>query len=274
MGSLKAYPQEALPCAGSSRCRLLAGTRGPRLGPELQVTITFGGLSMKSRLGFGVMLATVAAIFTFGMATLTRADAKKAWSIKADYIEACSCHLFCSCYFYARPEGGHMCEFNNAIRVASGNVGDVKLDGCLFWMSGDLGGDFSKGEMKSAVITFDPKVTKEQRDAILVITGKLYPVHFQKMETDEAKITWEQKADGSAHATLGDKAEVTLTPVKDGDKQAVLTGVKYWGAARNDGFRLCRSTHWYKGHGFDYRHEDKNGFTIHLESEGVLDEKP
>lgn len=27
------------------------------------------------------------------------------WAIKADYIEACSCHLFCPCYFQHRARG-------------------------------------------------------------------------------------------------------------------------------------------------------------------------
>src|SRR5437764_222295 len=69
----------------------------------------------------------------------------KTWSINADYIEACSCHLFCPCYFNTGPEGGMMCEFNNAVKIAEGHVGDVKVDGLKFWVSGDLGGDFSKG---------------------------------------------------------------------------------------------------------------------------------
>src|SRR5688500_12879150 len=84
---------------------------------------------------------------------------QKTWSIRADYIEACSCSLFCSCYFNTKPEGGKMCEFNNAVKVTEGHVGDVKVDGLKFWLSGDLGGDFTKG-MKGAVVTFEPKTTK------------------------------------------------------------------------------------------------------------------
>src|SRR5215467_13820518 len=66
------------------------------------------------------------------------------WSVKADYIEACSCHLFCPCYFNTGPEGGHHCEFNNAVKIAEGHVGDVKVDGAKFWLSGDLGGDWPR----------------------------------------------------------------------------------------------------------------------------------
>lgn len=199
-------------------------------------------------------------------------DPAKTWSLSWDYIEACSCHLFCACYFYTSPEGGHMCQFNNAVKVASGHVGAVKVDGCKFWMSGDLGGDFSKGEMKAGVLTFDPAVTKEQQEAIQFLVGKVYPVKWGKLEVDVAPITWEQKGDDS-YAKLGDVAEVKLTAFKQDGKQTVIHDLRYWGAQKNTGIHLAKSTHWYKGHGFDYKFADMNGFTIHIESEGALEEK-
>ena len=61
--------------------------------------------------------------------------------------------------------GEHYCKFNNAYKVNKGHYGDVKLDGAKFWLAGDLGGDFSKGQMDWAVLTFDPSVKPEQRQA-------------------------------------------------------------------------------------------------------------
>jgi hypothetical protein len=189
------------------------------------------------------------------------------WSVKADYIEACSCHLFCPCYFNTGPEGGHHCEFNNAVKIAEGHVGDVKVDGAKFWLSGDLGGDWAKG-MQGAVLTFDPAVTPEQQKAIQFLVGKIYPVKWGKVEVDKAPITWEVKG-MDAHAKLGDKADVVLVGVKDASgKQSVLTNVTYWGAQKNNGFYLAKGTHHYKGHGYDYTHKEKNGFMIHIESSG------
>ncbi|KAF0241983.1 MAG: hypothetical protein FD180_4175 [Planctomycetota bacterium] len=220
---------------------------------------------MKIRFAFAAACAAAALIV---FAPDSRADGKKKWSVKADYIEGCSCHLMCSCYFNTGPEGGHMCEFNNAVKIAEGFVGDIKVDGCKFWLSGDLGGDFSKGEMKGCVVTFDTKVTKEQQEALVFLINKIYPVTWKKLQTDTADITWEKKDDGTSHAKCGDKGEITLTPFKQDGKQTVIENLKYWGAQKNTGFFLCKSSHWYKGHGYDYKHEDKNGFTIHLESEG------
>ena len=194
----------------------------------------------------------------------------KTWSVKADYIEACSCHLFCTCYFNTSPEGGMMCEFNNVIKITEGHVGDVKLDGAKIWISGDLGGDFTK-PLKSAVITLEPTATKEQGEAIKFLIGKIYPFKWQKVAVDKAPITWE-KSGMNGHAKLGNgQGEVTLVGVKGADgKQAVLQNVKYWGAQKNTGFFLAKGTHHYKGHGHNYSLKDMNGFFIHIESAGTM----
>src|SRR5262249_12406996 len=113
-----------------------------------------------------------------------------AWDFNATIIEACSCPMFCQCYFNTQPADHpgccppnsdpkappRYCRFNNAFKVNHGSFGKVKLDGALFWVAGDLGGDFSKGEMTWAVAHFDPSVTKEQRDGISAALAKIYPV--------------------------------------------------------------------------------------------------
>jgi hypothetical protein len=199
-----------------------------------------------------------------------RAAGDKTWAIKADYIEACSCSLFCSCYFNTGPEGGSMCEFNNAVKIAEGHVGDVKVDGAKFWLSGDLGGDFTKG-MKSAVITLEPNTTKEQEKAIVFLVTKVYPVKWKSVAVDRAPIVWEKNG-VNGHAKLGNgKGEVTLKGVTDGTgQQTVIRNLKYWGAQKNNGFYLAKGTHRYKGHGHNYSHKDRNGFFIHIESSGSL----
>jgi hypothetical protein len=155
-------------------------------------------------------------------------------------------------------------------------VGDVKVDGAKLWLSGDLGGDFSKGQMRGAVLTFDTAVTPKQREALKVLMGKIYPVKWNAfdVETKSAPILWERKGD-LGHAKLGaGEGEVTLTAFKSPDgKQSVLQNVAYWGAQKNGGFELAKSEHHYKGHGYDYSYKDRNGFFISIESSGKLDQK-
>ena len=96
------------------------------------------------------------------------------WAMNATVIEACSCPMFCQCYFNTKPaahgahEGhgaGHFCRANNAYKVNKGHFGSTPLDGAKFWMAGDLGGDFSKEHYDWAVLTFEPSLAKARRDA-------------------------------------------------------------------------------------------------------------
>src|SRR6201988_5579087 len=61
-----------------------------------------------------------------------------AWRMKADYVEACSCHLFCPCYFNKHAQHP-MCEFNMAVTVREGHSGNVDLANTKYWLTGDLG---------------------------------------------------------------------------------------------------------------------------------------
>src|SRR6185295_20297935 len=74
--------------------------------------------------------------------------AAPAWDFNATIIEACSCPMFCQCYFNSRPAGPgccskpddpalktRFCRFNNAFRVNHGTYGGTKLDGAKFWVA-------------------------------------------------------------------------------------------------------------------------------------------
>jgi hypothetical protein len=220
-------------------------------------------------------LVATLALAAVGVSTVgadNAAVAKKTWAVKADYIEACSCNLFCQCYFATGPEGGEFCEFNNAIRIRKGHVGDTKVDGLKFWLSGDLGDNFADGEMKSAVLTYDQGTTPAQKEAIQFLVGKLYPVKWSKIQVDEQPIFWERKgSEGVAMLGDGTIAKVELKGVVNPDgKIATIRDLTYWGAQKNDGFELAKSVHHYKGNGFDYALKNKNGFFITVESHGDM----
>src|SRR5689334_11757412 len=179
-----------------------------------------------------------------------KTQAAPQWSMNATIIEACSCPMFCQCYFDDKPAAHAMagmsdmekyCKFNNAFRINKGSYGATKLDGAKFWVAGDLGGDFSKGQMDWAVLTFDPSVTKDQRDAIGKILGHVYPVKWNSFTVaKDADMEWTAEAT-SAHARLGGGkvAEVALRHPQAsamGDGPIVIKNLKYFGVPRNEGF--------------------------------------
>lgn len=238
-----------------------------------------------------VFAAAIAALPALALA----ADKKPEWSMNATIIEACSCPMFCQCYFATKPAGHatkaadhaghdhgahaghdhggggmeHFCRANNVFRVNKGSYDGVKLDGAKFWVALDLGDDFSDGTMKWAVITFDPAVTPKQREGILAALHALYPVGWEQAPQVGADLPIEWKHDGDrAVAKLdgGRGGEVVLNGgavMRNGKDPVVIRNLKYWGAPRHDGFVLMPNEveAWRIGpNAFEYK--GTNGFMI------------
>jgi hypothetical protein len=209
------------------------------------------------------------------------------WSMNATIIEACSCPMFCSCYFGSGHPSGHhnmeshaeehFCRFNNAFRVNKGQYNGVKLDGAKFWVAGDLGGDFSKGQMDWAVLTFDKAMTKEQRDGIAAIVGHLYPVQWNSLTTAEGEMSWEAGPTQSRALLDGGRtAEVALAKggFGEGGQTPVIKGLQYWAANHNDGFVLMPNTvETYHAGPKPFEFKGTNGFMITVDIHGSA-EKP
>ena len=197
------------------------------------------------------------------------------WQARLQYIEACSCDLFCPCYFNDHAShqstGEHKCTFNMGTRVLAGKNGDVDLAGMKFWLAGDLGADWgTKGQADWLVVTFEPKATKQQKDALMPILTKIYPVKWNSVQMDTSDITWSISPDGkTAYAKLANgNGEVKLTRFggTNPDKAAEISNVRYFAATWNSPFALYHSDHYYKGFGKSYQLHHANGFTITVES--------
>jgi hypothetical protein len=229
------------------------------------------------------VLLVLAALGLLVVAMSAFAKDAKDWNFKATIIEACSCPMFCQCYFNDEPSGAgthghaaqaapaaapdHFCKFNNAFRVDSGTFGGVKLDGAKFWVAGDLGAEFTDGEMEWAVLTFDPAVTPEQREGIKTILGSVYPVKWKSFTVaPDAKMDWSFTKD-RAEAKLdgGKTAEVVLNRGTYGNTAdpIVIRNLKYWGVPRNDGFVLMKNeVEAYRAGDKAFEYKGTNGFMI------------
>jgi len=185
----------------------------------------------------------------------------------ADYVEACSCHLFCPCYFNKHAEHPY-CEFNMAVNVREGRAGSTDLTGSKYWLTGDLGenwGTEKKG--KWVVVSFDPTTTKAQRDALAPIILKTYGLEWNELKVQEAPIEINRTQDiVEAKLGGGQMAHMQLKrePGADG-KGVVMKNVNYFGAKSNEGFQLYRSLEHradVTGHKFAY--SDRNAFLISI----------
>jgi Protein of unknown function (DUF1326) len=207
---------------------------------------------------------------------------KSDFEMTASYIEACSCDMFCPCYFNTRSTNhmdehhmdAHFCRANLVLKVDKGHYKETKLDGAKVWIATDLGSDWSTGKDSWMVVNFDPSVSKEQRAAMVDILGQLYPIPWQKKGMDTAAFSWDvDTKTGVAHAKMeSGKGEVVLERV-DGNKpghEVVLENLKYWGAQSNDGFRMWKTKHEaFEGDGHKFAYDGTNGFLITIHYSGM-----
>lgn len=237
---------------------------------------------MKSMLLVGLFV--VAAVATGPSAEEPKA--KPDWSFNATVIEACSCQMFCPCYFSTKPapagdgghagheghgQGGHYCRFNIVYKVNKGRYGNVDLAGAKVWIAGDLGDDFGDGETEWAEATFDPAVTKEQREGLAaILLGPVYPWKWKSFTVGEdAAIEWNGGKDRAVAKLDGGKAgEVVLvhnTTAMNADP-TVIKNLKYFAAPRNDGFVLMPSeSEGYKRGANAFEYKGTNGFMLTLD---------
>src|SRR5688572_26021575 len=204
---------------------------------------------------YSLLAAFAAALAGAGAAASSPAAATTDWAANLTAIEACSCPMFCQCYFNRQPAGHagskghagheghggatHFCRANLAYKINKGHHGATRLDGAKFWVAADLGDDFGDGELDWGVLYFDKTLTPAQREAIGMVAGRIFPVKWKSFKTAEASIDkWTFDKDG-AHALLdgGRTAEVKLRRFKGmADGPVVIRNLPYWAAPRNDGF--------------------------------------
>ena len=226
------------------------------------------------------LLALPASLIYFTSSAQEKSS-KPDFAMTASYIEACSCDMFCPCYFNTHAThhmdehqmDAHFCRANLVLKVDKGYYKDTKLDGAKVWLANDLGSDWSTGKDSWSVVNFDPSVNKEQQAALADILAQLYPIPWQKNAVETVAFSWSvDRKTGVAHAKMNNgKGEVLLERV-GGDNpsnEVVIHNLKYWGAQSNDGFRMWKSKHEaFEGHGHKFSYDGTNGFLITIHFSG------
>ncbi len=230
--------------------------------------------------GFVCLLMTLGLIsLSFPTAQLAK-TAEVDWSLNATIIEACSCPMFCQCYFNTKPashagHGGpggmaeHYCRFNMGYKINKGTYGDVKLDGAKFWLAGDLGSDFGQGQTDWVEVTFDPSVSKGQREALAVVLSHVYPVKWKSFTVAaDAKVDWQATKD-RAEAKLGGGKNGEIVLVRSQgmtDEPIVVHNLRYFAVPRNTGFVMMpNEVEAYRIGPKAFEYKGTNGFMITID---------
>jgi len=241
---------------------------------------------MRRILGLGILVCLVAALAFISTAKQQdKKGAKPDFDMTASYIEACSCDMFCPCYFnthstahHSEHAAEHYCRANLVLKVDKGYYKTTKLDGAKVWIATDLGSDWSTGKDSWAVVNFDPSVTGDQKSALTDIIAQLYPFKWQKFDADTQGFTWDvDEKTGVARAKMDNgKAEVVLEKYKGDDpsREIVMQNLKYWQSQSNDGFRMWKSKQEsFDGKGHKFSYEGTNGFLITIHFSGQAQTK-
>jgi hypothetical protein len=170
------------------------------------------------------------------------------WHFNGTVIEACSCPMFCPCYFNTEPalkhtEHGaeHFCKFNMAYKVNKGHYGDTDLAGVKFWVAGDLGASWKKGNTEWAIVTFQSGTTDAQKAGVSTALSHIFPVKWKSFEVaEDAEIEWKATEDrAEAKLAGGGKAHTILNKWQGmGGETGVLKNIAYFAAPRNNGFKM------------------------------------
>ena len=233
---------------------------------------------------FSIPLLALAASLVYFTSAAQEKSSKPDFDMTASYIEACSCDMFCPCYYNDHSTNHmamgehhmeeHFCRANLVLKVDKGYYKDTKLDGAKVWIATDLGSEWSTGKDSWLVVNFDPSVSKEQQAALADILPQLYSaIPWQKKTVSTTAFSWDvDTKTGVAHAKMNDgKGEVILEKVKgdNSSHEVIIHNLKYWGAQSNDGFRMWKSKHEaFEGDGHKFSYDGTNGFLITIHYSG------
>jgi hypothetical protein len=148
-------------------------------------------------------------------------DTRTAWSLDADFIQACNCDYGCPCEFSAPPTRG-FCEGTGAWKINKGHFGEVKLDGLGVAFAAHWPKAIHEGGGTLALFV-DQRATAQQREAILTIcSGQAGGLPFEILATTFSKVLdpffvpFEFKLDGrNSSVRVGDSWEVATEPIKN-----------------------------------------------------------
>jgi hypothetical protein len=202
--------------------------------------------SSKSYKIIGFAIIAIAALFMAGAVSF--AAEGKDWHFNGTVIEACSCPMFCQCYFNTEPAlkhtkhgAKHFCKFNMAYKVNKGHYGDTDLAGVKFWVAGDLGASWKDGTTEWAIVTFQPGTTDEQKAGVTTALAHIFPVKWKSFKVaEDAEIEWTATEDrAEAKLAGGTKAHTILKKWQGvGGESGILKNIAYFGAPRNTGFKM------------------------------------
>jgi hypothetical protein len=171
-----------------------------------------------------------------------------AWHMTGRFIEACSCKMFCPCWFGpAEPDQG-WCSGSVLMDIQQGNSEGIDLSGLKVVFVGDWPGDFFSGNGTACLYIDATANTGQRRELELICTGKkggpweaMAGVIATWLPAQPATI--EVQWGESVSVRVGDIGQISLQPpLTDGaGRQTQVLGAAAMAALQLDRLTLARS---------------------------------
>jgi hypothetical protein len=156
-----------------------------------------------------VLALAAGAVSATGASTDAEVFRDRAWSIKADYTDTCSCAATCPCFFGSAPTRGH-CEGITLVEIERGHYGDVQLDGVKV-LAVYRGGTW----MKFYVSQADEAQTEAA--VLLLPTFEQFFVSDNVLEVENVPITVERNEGWVKISAPNTTAEIEVMRGKNGE---------------------------------------------------------
>jgi hypothetical protein len=115
-------------------------------------------------------------------------SAATSWSIKGDYLDACSCPYVCMCEFGVDPQT-HGCQGIGGFKIRQGNYGEISLSGvtAAFYIKPGL----------EWGLYVEESATDNQREALQMVIRALFSNEGKYLGMKSSKILFSKKSENA-----------------------------------------------------------------------------
>lgn len=217
-------------------------------------------------------IAFLATLLLAVAATSIASAADPKWSIKADYVDSCSCNPACPCMFGSPPTHKNMCQGATLLDIEKGSYDGIDLAGIKILVV------YHGGRWMKVLVS--DNASREQLDAAkrLVPDVSAFFATAKVVEVNRVKISVEKTADKVEVTAPGTHLEIV--PMKGANgKQIKLENMPpqgFDGPALLDFAQYSSVEIKHQSKDEKFKYSGTNGFTAHIDasSEAAEPEKP
>lgn len=190
-------------------------------------------------------------------------DAQTKWQIKAHSISVDNCPMTaCPCLLGGKPYYG-VCHAVGIIEIENGNYGDVSLNGQIIGFITDF---HNMDQVDDMGFYIDKNASPEVKKALKeLLTSKPFGLVGKGYKIKETTLKTNYKAAEESSFSIGDIAQLTLTPLLGGDGKSQLSIKNPMDPFGSKEVFLNNGKGYFKDYGKNLKYKDNSGEIEYIE---------